>query len=112
VIRDALTVDTACQGTPWGYLVGGRCPRCEKALTAFLTPRLQVGAPKRDEYLALLGALGGLVALAGAGAGEVPAEHGSACRDLAESRQVLFVGRDLARSVRSTAGPLRLRDQG
>jgi hypothetical protein len=49
------------------YLVGGRCPHCAKALTAFLTPRPQVGAPERDEYLALLGALGGLVALAGAG---------------------------------------------
>ena len=54
------------------YLVGGRCPHCGKALTGFLTPRPQVGAPERDEYLALLGALGGLVALAGAGAGEAP----------------------------------------
>ena len=54
------------------YLVGGRCPHCGKALTAFLTPRPQVGAPERDEYLALVGALGGLVALAGAGAGEAP----------------------------------------
>ncbi len=51
------------------YLVGGRCPHCGKALTAFLTPRPQVGAPETPEYLALLGALGGLVALAGAGAG-------------------------------------------
>ena len=50
------------------YLVSGRCPHCGKALTAFLTPRPQVGAPERDEYLALLGALGGLVALAGASA--------------------------------------------
>lgn len=54
------------------YLVGGRCPHCDKALTAFLTPRPQVGAPERDEYLALLGALGGLVALAGGGAGQAP----------------------------------------
>ena len=54
------------------YLGGGRCPHCEKALTGFLTPRPQVGAPERDEYLALLGALGALVALAGAGAGEAP----------------------------------------
>ncbi len=50
------------------HLVSGRCPHCELALTAFLTPRPQVGAPERDEYLALLGALGGLVGLAGAGA--------------------------------------------
>ena len=52
------------------YLLGGRCPHCGKALTAFLTPRPQVGAPEQAEYLALLGALGGLVALAGAGADE------------------------------------------
>lgn len=54
------------------YLVRGRCPHCGKALTAFLAPRPQVGAPETPEYLALLGALGGLVALAGAGAGEAP----------------------------------------
>ena len=52
----------------YDYLVVGRCPHCGKALTALLTPRPQVGAPERDEYLALLGALGGLVALAGASA--------------------------------------------
>jgi hypothetical protein len=50
------------------YLVGGRCPHCGRALTALLTPRPQVGAPERDEYLALLGALGVLVGLAGTGA--------------------------------------------
>jgi len=50
------------------YLVQGCCPHCGRALTAFLTPRPQVGAPERDEYLALVGALGGLVGLAGAGA--------------------------------------------
>ncbi|MGH3082743.1 MAG: hypothetical protein ACRDNP_01565 [Gaiellaceae bacterium] len=50
------------------YLVRGRCPHCGKALTVFLTPRMQVGAPERDEYLALLGALGALVGLAGASA--------------------------------------------
>ncbi|MBA3380857.1 MAG: hypothetical protein H0T97_03175 [Actinobacteria bacterium] len=50
------------------YLVSGRCPHCAKALTALLAPRVQVGAPERDEYLALLGALGGLVGLAGASA--------------------------------------------
>jgi len=33
-----------------------------------LTPLQQIGAPERDEYLALLGALGALVALAGASA--------------------------------------------
>ena len=48
------------------YLVSGCCPHCAKALTALLTPRAQVGAPEWDEYLALLGALGALLALAGA----------------------------------------------
>ncbi|MBA2615599.1 MAG: hypothetical protein H0U90_07450, partial [Actinobacteria bacterium] len=50
------------------YLVSGRCPHCAKALTALLAPLPQIGAPERDEYLALLGALGALVALAGASA--------------------------------------------
>ena len=50
------------------YLVSGRCPYCGKALTALLVPRPQVGAPEHDEYLALLGALGALVSLAGASA--------------------------------------------
>ena len=45
-------------------LVSGHCPKCSKALTALLSPRPQLGAPDRDEYLALLGALGGLVGLA------------------------------------------------
>ena len=37
----------------YDYLVSGRCPHCGRALTALLTPRAQVGAPERDEYLAL-----------------------------------------------------------
>jgi rubrerythrin len=45
-------------------LVSGHCPNCSKPITAFLTPRPQLGAPDKDEYLALLGALGGLVGLA------------------------------------------------
>jgi len=45
-------------------LVSGHCPNCERAITSLLTPRPQVGAPDKDEYLALLGALGGLVGLA------------------------------------------------
>ncbi len=40
------------------------CPNCNRAITALLTRRLQTGAPDKDEYLALLGALGGLVGLA------------------------------------------------
>jgi hypothetical protein len=44
------------------FLVSGHCPNCE-AITAFLTPRPQLGAPAKDEYLVLLGALGGLVGL-------------------------------------------------
>jgi hypothetical protein len=45
-------------------LVSGHCPNCSKAITTLLSPRPQLGAPDRDEYLALLGALGGLVGLA------------------------------------------------
>jgi hypothetical protein len=45
-------------------LVSGRCPNCSRAITALLSPRAQLGAPDQDEYLALLGALGGLVGLA------------------------------------------------
>jgi hypothetical protein len=45
-------------------LVSGHCPHCERAITTLLTPSAQTGAPDRDAYLALLGALGGLVALA------------------------------------------------
>jgi hypothetical protein len=55
-------------------LVRGHCPRCGRAITALLSPRPQTGAPATDAYLALLGALGGLVGLAlasdgGGGAG-------------------------------------------
>jgi hypothetical protein len=46
------------------FFVSGHCPNCERAITTLLTPRAQTGAPDRDAYLALLGALGGLVALA------------------------------------------------
>jgi len=45
-------------------LVSGHCPQCVTPLTALLLPRPQTGAPDRDAYLALLGALGGLVGLA------------------------------------------------
>jgi len=45
-------------------LVSGHCPNCARAITALLLPRPQTGAPDKDEYLALLGALGGLVGLA------------------------------------------------
>ncbi len=44
-------------------LVSGRCPNCGKALTSLLTPSPRAGLD-RDEYLALLGALGILVGLA------------------------------------------------
>ena len=49
-----------------GYdlLVSGHCPQCARPITALLLPRPQTGAPDKDEYLALLGALGGLVGLA------------------------------------------------
>ena len=45
-------------------LVSGHCPNCERPITTLLTPRAQLGAPDKDAYLALLGALGGLVGLA------------------------------------------------
>jgi plasmid stability protein len=46
------------------FLVSGHCPQCARPITALLLPRRQTGAPDRDAYLALLGALGGLVGLA------------------------------------------------
>ena len=45
-------------------LVSGHCPNCNRALTSLLTPTPRTGAPDKDEYLALLGALGVLVGLA------------------------------------------------
>ncbi|MGH3085308.1 MAG: hypothetical protein ACRDNP_14890, partial [Gaiellaceae bacterium] len=45
-------------------LVSGHCPQCTRPITELLIPRPQTGAPDRDAYLALLGALGGLVGLA------------------------------------------------
>jgi hypothetical protein len=45
-------------------LVSGHCPNCGRAITTLLSPRPQTGAPDKDAYLALLGALGGLVGLA------------------------------------------------
>jgi hypothetical protein len=48
----------------YDFLVSGHCPNCERAITTLLSPRPQRGAPDRDAYLALLGALGGLVGLA------------------------------------------------
>lgn len=46
------------------YLLAGHCPSCGQPLTALLAPRPQTGAPDRDAYLPLLGALGGLLGLA------------------------------------------------
>lgn len=45
-------------------LASGHCPNCDRPLTALLVPRPQTGAPDPHEYLALLGALGGLLGLA------------------------------------------------
>ncbi len=44
--------------------VSGHCPHCNRAITNLLSPRPQTGAPDKDEYLALIGALGGLLGLA------------------------------------------------
>jgi uncharacterized small protein (DUF1192 family) len=47
-------------------LVSGHCPNadCRTALTSLLTPTPKAGAPDKDGYFALLGALGALVGLA------------------------------------------------
>jgi hypothetical protein len=46
------------------FLVSGHCPNCNRALSALLLPTPKTGAPDRDAYLALLGAIGVLVGLA------------------------------------------------
>ena len=64
--RHQLASCPQCRQPVRGFdlLVSGHCPNCNKAISALLTPRPQIGAPDRDAYLALLGALGGLVGLA------------------------------------------------
>lgn len=64
--RHKLAVCPQCRKPLRGsdLLVSGHCPNCERAITTLLTPRPQTGAPDKDEYLALLGALGALVGLA------------------------------------------------
>jgi hypothetical protein len=64
--RGELAVCPQCRKPVCGsdLLVSGHCPNCARAITALLLPRPQTGAPDRDAYLALLGALGGLVGLA------------------------------------------------
>jgi hypothetical protein len=64
--RGRLAVCPQCRKPLRGsdLLVSGHCPNCDRAITALLLPRQQTGAPDRDAYLALLGALGSLVALA------------------------------------------------
>ena len=64
--RGELASCPQCQKPLRGFdlLVGGHCPQCARPITALLLPRRQTGAPDQDAYLALLGALGGLVGLA------------------------------------------------
>jgi hypothetical protein len=64
--RHGLASCPQCSKRLRGYdlLVTGHCPNCTRAITTLLTPRPQTGAPDKDEYLATLGALGGLVGLA------------------------------------------------
>jgi hypothetical protein len=64
--RHELASCPQCRQPLRGYdlLVTGHCPNCNRAVTTLLTPRPQTGAPDKDEYLALLGALGGLLGLA------------------------------------------------
>jgi plasmid stability protein len=64
--RHQLATCPQCQTALSGYdlLVSGHCPTCTRPITTLLTPRPQKGAPTNDDYLPLLGALGGLVGLA------------------------------------------------
>jgi hypothetical protein len=64
--RGELAICPQCRKPLRGsdLFVSGHCPHCKRAITTLLTPSPQTGAPDRDAYLALLGALGGLVALA------------------------------------------------
>ena len=64
--RGELATCPQCQKPLRGsdFLVSGHCPKCKRAITSLLSPRPQMGAPEKDAYLALLGALGGLVGLA------------------------------------------------
>jgi len=64
--RGELAPCPQCSHPLRGYdlLVAGHCPNCGRAITTLLTPRPQRGSPDKDAYLALLGALGGLLALA------------------------------------------------
>ena len=64
--RGELAVCPQCRKPLRGsdLFVSGHCPNCKRAITTLLTPSPQTGAPDRDAYLALLGALGGLVGLA------------------------------------------------
>jgi hypothetical protein len=64
--RHELASCPQCRQPLRGYdlLVSGHCPNCERPITTLLTPRAQLGSPDKDAYLALLGALGGLVGLA------------------------------------------------
>jgi hypothetical protein len=66
--RQALAQCPRCREPVSGsdFLVRGHCPHCGKELTALLMPRPQPGAPEREEYMALLGALGVLVGLSAA----------------------------------------------
>jgi hypothetical protein len=69
--RGVLASCPQCQKPLRGsdLLVSGHCPQCARPITALLLPRPQHGAPDRDAYLALLGALGGLVGLSLASTG-------------------------------------------
>jgi hypothetical protein len=50
--------------TPLGRCRERTAANCDRAITTLPTPRGQLGTPDKDEYLPLLGALGGLVGLA------------------------------------------------
>jgi len=84
--RHELASCPQCQTALRGQdlFVTGHCPNCNRPITTLLTPRMQTGAPDKDEYLALVGALGSLVGLALA-TSDAPkpgsARHTKAARD-------------------------------
>jgi hypothetical protein len=71
-IRQELASCPRCRKPLRGsdLLVSGHCPNCGKALSSLLTPMPRAGGLEGGEYLALLGALSGVVGFMLAESGE------------------------------------------